>query len=85
MKNNSLLVWGLIILVLAILAIVLIGGSWNGMMGTSGWGMMGPRWTISPMGGMMSVGPGEIIILLLGTITFVILAAWVLRSGGRQK
>lgn len=77
MRNNSLLAWGLIILVLAALAIVLIGGSWDGS-------MMGPGWTISPMGGTMSIGVGGIFILIAGTVGFTLLAAWVLRST-RQK
>jgi len=79
--KNRLLVTGIVLGALAVLLVLLLTSGWGH---TGGYGMMGPV-TIAPMGGMMFVGPGEIIILLLGTITFVILAAWVLRSGGRQK
>lgn len=76
MNKNRLLVMAIVSAALAFVLAPLLCGGWGGMMGA--------RWIIEPMGGVMSVGLGEILIIVAG-IVIILLAAWVLRSGGRQK
>lgn len=79
--NNKSLVVGIVLGALAVFLILLLSGSWGGMMGP-GWGMMGPgmMWGFAPLG-MIAL----LAIVFIPAIVTLLLAIWVIENLGKRR
>ena len=83
--NNRWSVLGFTLAALAVLLILLLSGSWGGMMGPGwGYGMMGPwmmgGWGFAPFGWI-----GMTFMWLIPILFLAALVIWVVQNSGKKK
>ncbi len=75
---------GFTIFSLAVILILLLSGSWGGMMGGWSYGMMGP-WMMAGWGAAPFGWIGMVIIVFAPAIFILLLAIWVVEQMGKKK